>query len=248
MLSNTNETTRIATTLATEGIRWHMIPPRAPNFGGLWEAAVKVAKKHLVRQLGNTSLLYEDLVTILSQIEGAMNSRPLAQLSEDPNDFEAITPNHFLIGSPLLALPHPDLKDVPVNRLRNRYQIIQQKQQQFWYHWQTEYLKELQRQFTSNQRQVDLKVGQVMIMQDNLLPPVRWPLVRILELHPGLDGVTRVVSVLTSTGVTLTRAVTKLCPLPMTDEEDRDMQGNSTHNPDDIAKESSERLNLINLA
>ncbi|XP_055523026.1 uncharacterized protein LOC129717199 [Wyeomyia smithii] len=77
MLSNSNETDHIATALATDGIRWYMIPPRAPNFGGLWEAAVKVAKNHLVRQLGSTSLLYEDLVTILTQIEGAMNSRSL---------------------------------------------------------------------------------------------------------------------------------------------------------------------------
>ncbi|XP_055605651.1 uncharacterized protein LOC129753827 [Uranotaenia lowii] len=220
MFSSPKETDRIATALATEGIQWKMIPPRAPNFGGLWEAAVKVAKKHLVRQLGSTSLLYEDLVTILSQIEGAMNSRPLVPLSEDPNDFEAITPSHFLIGSQLQALPHPDLKDVPENRLKNRYQVIQQKQQLFWYHWQTEYLKELQRQSTTNPQQVNLKIGQVMILQDDLLPPVRWPLVRIMELHPGADGVTRVVTIRTPTGAIFKRAVVKLCPLPTMDEEE----------------------------
>ncbi|XP_058456663.1 uncharacterized protein LOC131434046 [Malaya genurostris] len=44
MLSSTTEVDRIATNLAVDGIQWHMIPPRAPNFGGLWEAAVKVAK------------------------------------------------------------------------------------------------------------------------------------------------------------------------------------------------------------
>ncbi|XP_062557097.1 uncharacterized protein LOC134221948 [Armigeres subalbatus] len=156
MLSNTNEVNRISTSLANEGIQWHTIPPRAPNFGGLWEAGVKVAKKHLLRQLGSTSLLYEDLVTILVQIEGAMNSRPLAPLSEDPNDIQAITPNHFLIGSPLQALPHPDMTT--------------QKQQLFWYHWQTEYLKELQRLSTSNPLRVELKIGQVMILQDQLQP------------------------------------------------------------------------------
>ncbi|XP_055604263.1 uncharacterized protein LOC129752516 [Uranotaenia lowii] len=212
MFSSPKETDRIATALATEGIQWKMIPPRAPNFGGLWEAAVKVAKKHLVRQLGSTFLLYEDLVTILSQIEGAMNSRPLAPLSEDPNDFEAITPSHFLIGSQLQALPYPDLEDVPENRLKNRYQVIQQKQQLFWYHWQTEYLKELQR--------LNLKIGQVMILQDDPLPPMRWPLVRIMELHPGADGVTRVVTIRTPTGAIFKRAVVKLCPLPTMDEEE----------------------------
>ncbi|XP_062712567.1 uncharacterized protein LOC134289887 [Aedes albopictus] len=95
MLNNRTENARIATCLATNGINWHMIPPRAPNFGGLWEAAVKVAKKHLVRQIGISSLLQEDLETVLVQIEGAMNSRPLVALSDDPNDLEALTPGHF---------------------------------------------------------------------------------------------------------------------------------------------------------
>ncbi|XP_058816642.1 uncharacterized protein LOC131679910 [Topomyia yanbarensis] len=45
MLTNHTEIDRIATSFAKEGITWHMIPPRAPNFGGLWEAAVKVAKR-----------------------------------------------------------------------------------------------------------------------------------------------------------------------------------------------------------
>ncbi|XP_055644163.1 uncharacterized protein LOC129780182 [Toxorhynchites rutilus septentrionalis] len=229
MLNDRMENAHIATCLATNEIKWHMIPPRTPNFGGLWEAAVKVAKRHLLRQVGNSTLLQEDLETVLVQIEGCMNSRPLVVLSDDPNDLQALTPGHFLVGSSLQAIPEPDLRETPINRL-DRYQLAQQKVQHFWYRWTREYLKELQRQPKVNPRKIDLKVGQVVILQDQQLPPLRWPLARILELHPGQDGVVRVITLRTAAGV-FKRPTTKICLLPsaMEDIIDRDVADTTDH-------------------
>ncbi|XP_014614842.1 PREDICTED: uncharacterized protein LOC106792829 [Polistes canadensis] len=55
---------KISDQLSVEGVAWHYIPPGAPNFGGLWEAAVKAAKYHLRRVVGNTSLTFEELSTV----------------------------------------------------------------------------------------------------------------------------------------------------------------------------------------
>lgn len=115
----------ITNATSQQGIQWRFIPPRAPNFGGLWEAAVKSAKTSLVRVLGQRHLSFEDMATVLTQIEAAMNSRPLTPLSEDPDEVDVLTPGHFLTGSSLLAIPDPDYTDVPTNRLQH-YQQLQQ--------------------------------------------------------------------------------------------------------------------------
>ncbi|XP_029168783.1 uncharacterized protein LOC114938832 [Nylanderia fulva] len=82
---------RIATFAAQERIRWRFNPPAAPNFGGLWEAAVKAMKHHLRRVIGDATLTYEEMTTLLAQIEACLNSRPLQPLSDDPEDVAAHT-------------------------------------------------------------------------------------------------------------------------------------------------------------
>lgn len=55
--------------LANDFVTWHFIPPGAPHMGGLWEAAVKSVKHHLLRVIGHTKLTFEEMSTLLIQIE-----------------------------------------------------------------------------------------------------------------------------------------------------------------------------------
>ncbi|XP_011144004.2 uncharacterized protein LOC105185864 [Harpegnathos saltator] len=84
--------------LVSEGTWWHFNPPGAPHFGGLWEAAVKSIKHHLRRMIGVATFTYEEMATLLSQVEACLNSRPLRSLTDDPDDLTALTPGHLLIG------------------------------------------------------------------------------------------------------------------------------------------------------
>ncbi|XP_071652687.1 uncharacterized protein [Temnothorax longispinosus] len=73
------------------------IPPNAPHFGGLWEAAVKSAKYHMARIIGQAHLTFVEMQTVLCEVEAILNSRPLTQLSADPNDLAYLSPGHFLV-------------------------------------------------------------------------------------------------------------------------------------------------------
>jgi diadenosine tetraphosphate (Ap4A) HIT family hydrolase len=128
LFKQANFNTAVVNHLANEQISWHFIPPRSPHMGGLWEAAVKSTKRHLKRVIGNVILNYE-LNTLLTMIEACLNSRP--PVSNDPADFSALTPGHFLIGDALTSPTEPDLVEIPCNRL-NRYQLLIKLRQHFW--------------------------------------------------------------------------------------------------------------------
>lgn len=123
-------------------IRWRFNPPSAPHFGGIWEAGVKSLKTHIYRVVGLQILTYEEFLTILTQIESMLNSRPLTPLSPDPNDLRPLTPSHFLLLEAPISLPEDDLTNVAHSRL-SRWQLIQQMVQHIWKRWSSEYLHTL---------------------------------------------------------------------------------------------------------
>ena len=194
-------------------IQWHFIPPRAPEFGGLWEAAVKSTKYHLKRIVADAMLTFEELNTVLVKIEAILNSRPLTALSNDPADLEVLTPGHFLVGRPLTSRPEHDVTHLHLNRL-DRWQRLSQIQQQFWTRWSREYLHQLQIRTKNYRHHVKFKEGDLVLLMEDNVPPLQWIIGRISQVFLGNDKIIRVVNVRTAKGV-FKRAVNKLCLLPV---------------------------------
>ncbi|XP_036140324.1 uncharacterized protein LOC118644157 [Monomorium pharaonis] len=199
--------------IATDGVSWHFIPPSAPHFGGMWEAGVRSVKHHLRRILGEHTLSFEEFTTLLCKIEACLNSRPVAPLSDSYDDYEILTPGHFLIGSALTVPPEPSLLHLRENRL-SRWQLVRHITERFWRVWTSDYLNTLQQRGKWRKVQANIKIGQMILLRNATLPPCKWELGRVTQIHPGPDGLVRVVTVRTATSE-YKRPITKLCLLPI---------------------------------
>ncbi|XP_050599186.1 uncharacterized protein LOC126926913 [Bombus affinis] len=131
LLQSDDHKERVQNFLADRQIQWRFNPPNSPHFGGLWEAAVKSFKRHLIRVVGTELLTFEHLHTLVVEIEAILNSRPLTPISPDQKDPPVLTPGHFLIGDTLTSLRERDFRTVSSGRLSS-WQRIHQIKQQFW--------------------------------------------------------------------------------------------------------------------
>ena len=172
-------------------------------------------KFHLRRVVGKAKLTFEGFYTLLCQAEAVLNSRPICSLSNNPDKLQVLTPGHFLIGTSLLAFPDHNLLDVTSNLL-SKWLCIQQMIQQLWKHWSHDYLHQLQQRNKWKDIQPNVKIGDLVLVKEDNLPPLVWKKAVINDLHTGKDGLTRVVTLKTATG-TFKLSITKICVLPKAD-------------------------------
>lgn len=179
----------LADQLSSLCIQWFFNPPSAPHFGGLWEAAVKSLKHYVRRVLGDSTLTFEEMSTLLAQMEACLNSRPLQALSDDPDDVAALTPGHILIESALNAVPELTYESTSTSRL-SRYQLLQKMRDHFWDRWSREYLQTLMARSKWWISSDQIRVGRLCLIRGENTPPTRWPLARIVQVHPSEDNKT----------------------------------------------------------
>ncbi|XP_044595862.1 uncharacterized protein LOC123272906 [Cotesia glomerata] len=213
---SSKELQQIAHLISNDGTKWIFNPPSAPHFGGNWEAGVKSVKSHLLRTIGENHLTYEEMTTLLTQIEAVLNSRPIGPISDDPDDLSVLTPSHFLIGGPSTVIPEASLENRKISKL-NRWHLIRQITESFWNKWMEQCLQRYQVIHKWKTPSNDIHEGSIVLIADERYPPGKWPLGRVLTTHQGADNLIRVAVIRTQTS-TITRPITKLCPLP-TDQD-----------------------------
>lgn len=228
-------------------LKWKFTTERASHHGGIFEAAVKSAKKHLIRVIGEQRLTFEEYGTVLAQVEACLNSRPLGKMSDDPNDFKTLTPGHFIIGEPIILFPDADnYVGTPMNRL-NRWELLQRITQDFWKRWNDEYLHSLLHRPKWNRVFKNFEYNDLVIIKEDNIPPARWKLGRIVETLPGPDGLVRSVVLKTATGK-LRRPIVKLAFLESHQEDDPNNPEHVDDSSDDLNASNHDSLDNLDVA
>ena len=127
---------------------------------------------------------FEELTTLLTQIEAVINSRPLVPLPSDDDGIEALTPDHFLIGQPLESIPDPSSSYGSLSILR-RWHLVQALVCHFRKRWSTEYLVALRKCNKWHSRHRNVCIGNIVLVQEDNLIPSKWPLPRVSQVHVG---------------------------------------------------------------
>ncbi|XP_073764219.1 uncharacterized protein [Danio rerio] len=198
--------------LAKEQIRFRFNPPSAPHFGGSWEREVRSVKTALRTTLGAQIVTEEVLRTVLVEVEGILNSRPLGYVSSDVADPDPVTPNSLLMGRPDSSLPQVVYPESDLLS-RKRWRHSQILSDHFWKHFVHDFLPTLQARQKWKQERDNITVGTVVLIADEQLPRALWRVGTVSSIIPSPDGRVRT-AVIKVKEHTYTRPVAKLIRLP----------------------------------
>lgn len=145
------------------------------------------------------------------EAEAIINSRPITSPSSDPNDLEALTPNHLLLLKTKPSLP-PGLFQKDDLYARRRWRQVQYVADLFWKRCIKEYLPELQQRQKWLHVSRNFKPGDIVLIVDETAPRNSWVMGKIIQSVPDEHGLVRHIRVKTKTSE-LDRPITKICLL-----------------------------------
>lgn len=207
------------------GMRWSFIPPASPHFGGAWERMVGAIKKVLKKVLHEKYPREEVLRTALKAAEKIVNTRPLSYVSSDVDDPEALTPNHFLRPANVTSCSGFLGEGIgnEADSMRSMHKKSQSIINHFWKRWTQEVLPDMIRRTKWYDTKEPVRVGDLVLLVDELQPRNSWVKGIVTKTFPGADGLVRAVDVGTrlrnNNRITYRRSVAKIVPLGLNVED-----------------------------
>ena len=207
--------------MANNGVTWKFIVDKAPWWGGFWERLVQTVKRPLKKVIGRSCLSFEELSTLLTEVECVVNARPLVYVYDDLDGVNfALTPSHLINGRRLQSTPNSSHFEIVSTHdtLTRRSQHQKRLLNQFTAAWRNEYLVNLRETHATNSRRKgenpEIAVGDVVLLQKDSTKRALWKLAIVKELLAGGDGQVRAAVVrVADTGNLLKRSVKHLIPI-----------------------------------
>ena len=125
---------------------WRFITEKAPWWGGFWERRVQSIKTPLKKIIGRSSLTYDELNTILIEVEGLITAPPIAYIFDNNESISyPLSPSHLIYGRRITAMPSSEHYEVvsTYHSLTKRSRHQRRLLQQFMKQWRKEYLQSL---------------------------------------------------------------------------------------------------------
>ena len=197
-------------------IQWCFNLERAPWWGGFFERLIGSVKRCLRKVLGNARLSFDELLTVMSEVEATLNSRPLTYDYDIPGE-EVLTLAHLMYGRRLTTLPGSQEVEEDIS-CRKRYKYVNERLEHFWRRWHREYLTDLRESHNCNAKRAgkEPKVGDVVIVFEDGAKRNSWKIAVIEELIHGKDNKVRGANVRVVTKgkiLRLSRPLQKLYPI-----------------------------------
>ncbi|VDM14678.1 unnamed protein product [Wuchereria bancrofti] len=207
--------------MAEKNIVWENITPRAPWEGGLYERLIGLTKTTMRRAIGRKLLAEREFVTLLAEVEGILNTRPLTYANFE--DCIVIRPVDFIQPKASLALPsmRDEHDDYVPGKLDSKQKLFLACIGLFLV--------------------LDIHAERGIVLLDEPdTPRGLWKLAKIRELKKGKDGAVRAVVIEMASGRLLTKPINVLYPLEVEETYSmRDQQHVNTINEDDTRDRQS---------
>ena len=190
--------------LVKNNVKHITIPVYSAWQGSSWERMIRTIKSSLYKLIGRKHTEYFEMITLLSDVQNAINSRPLCYFDNDDNNYSVISPNMFLKFDTGRSMVFGSVVENNVRHASSEQLIDAMVRRDTMFEgfrelWFDEYLTSLREagrdRFQGNWVNTISK-NDIVLVSNPTKPRAQWNLGRITELLYGNDGRVRTVRVM----------------------------------------------------